>query len=60
MRRPAALTVRQASAAGVIDQLMLDVAPGLLGTGERLFAGVHDPVSGRSRSSTPRMRHVVR
>ena len=38
-----ASTVRQAFAAGVIDELMLDVVPVLLGTGERLFAGVQDP-----------------
>jgi dihydrofolate reductase len=38
-----ASTVRQALAAGVIDQLMLDVIPVLLGAGERLFDGVQDP-----------------
>ena len=38
-----ASTVRQAFAAGVIDELMLDVAPVLLGAGERLFVGVQDP-----------------
>jgi dihydrofolate reductase len=38
-----ASTVRQAFAAGVIDELMLDVVPVLLGTGERLFEGVQDP-----------------
>ena len=30
-------------AAGVIDELMLDIAPVLLGAGERLFDGVQDP-----------------
>jgi dihydrofolate reductase len=38
-----ASTVRQAFPAGVIDELMLDVAPVLLGAGERLFDGVQDP-----------------
>jgi dihydrofolate reductase len=35
-----ACTVRQALAAGVIDELMLDVVPVLFGAGERLFDGV--------------------
>ena len=35
--------MRQAFAAGVIDELMLDVVPVLLGAGERLFEGVQDP-----------------
>jgi dihydrofolate reductase len=38
-----ASTVRQAFAAGVIDELMLDIVPVLLGAGERLFDGVRDP-----------------
>jgi dihydrofolate reductase len=38
-----AATVRQALAAGAIDELMLDVVPVLLGSGERLFDGVRDP-----------------
>jgi dihydrofolate reductase len=38
-----AATVRQALAAGAIDELMLDVVPVLLGSGERLFDGVPDP-----------------
>lgn len=35
-----ASTVRQALAAGAIDELTLDVAPVLLGSGERLVDGV--------------------
>jgi dihydrofolate reductase len=38
-----ASTVRQAFAAGVIDELVLDIAPVLLGSGEKLFEGVDDP-----------------
>jgi dihydrofolate reductase len=38
-----ASTARQALAAGAIDELTLDIAPVLLGRGERLFDGVEDP-----------------
>ena len=38
-----ASTVRQALAARAIDELVLDIAPVLLGAGERLFDGVDDP-----------------
>ena len=38
-----ASTVRQALAAGVIDELVLDIVPVLLGSGERLFDDVRDP-----------------
>ncbi|HUZ28784.1 MAG TPA: dihydrofolate reductase family protein [Solirubrobacteraceae bacterium] len=38
-----ASTIRQALAAGAIEQLTLDLAPVLLGSGERLFDGVEDP-----------------
>lgn len=38
-----ASTVRQALAAGVVDELVLDIAPVLLAAGERLFDGVQDP-----------------
>ena len=37
-----ASTVRQALAAGVIDELVLDVAPVVLGSGESPFHGVPD------------------
>lgn len=37
-----ASTVRQALEAGIVDQLALDIAPVLLGGGERLFDGVGD------------------
>ncbi|UUY02407.1 dihydrofolate reductase family protein [Svornostia abyssi] len=35
-----ASTVRQALAAGVVDELTLDIAPVLLAAGERIFDGV--------------------
>src|SRR5947208_1043722 len=35
-----ASTVRQALIAGVVDELTLDVAPVLLGSGERIFDGI--------------------
>jgi dihydrofolate reductase len=35
-----ASTVRQALTAGVVDELTLDIAPVLLGSGERIFDGV--------------------
>jgi len=38
-----ASAVRQALAAGKIDELLLDVVPVLLGAGERMFDGVEDP-----------------
>jgi dihydrofolate reductase len=37
-----ASTVRQALTAGVIDELTLDIAPVLLGSGERIFDGVDE------------------
>jgi dihydrofolate reductase len=38
-----ASTVRQALAAGVVDELTLNIVPVLLGSGERIFDGVPDP-----------------
>lgn len=38
-----AATVRQALAAGVVDSLALDIAPVLLGAGERIFDGSATP-----------------
>jgi len=38
-----ASTVRQALAAGVVEELVLDFVPVLLGAGEALFDGVADP-----------------
>jgi dihydrofolate reductase len=38
-----ASTIRQALVAGVLDELFLDIAPVLLGAGERLLDGVPDP-----------------
>jgi dihydrofolate reductase len=38
-----ASTVRQALASAAIDELLLDIIPVLLGSGERLFDGVGDP-----------------
>jgi dihydrofolate reductase len=38
-----ASTVRQALAAGAVDELVLDIVPVLLGQGERLWDGVADP-----------------
>jgi dihydrofolate reductase len=38
-----ASAVRQALAAGVIDELVLDIVPVLLGAGESIFDGIADP-----------------
>jgi dihydrofolate reductase len=46
-----ASTIRQALNVGVIDELTLDIAPVLLGTGERMFDGfepvevLHSPLT---------------
>jgi riboflavin biosynthesis pyrimidine reductase len=41
--------VRQAVVAGVVDELVLDFAPVLVGAGEALVDGVPDPASSRWR-----------
>src|SRR5438552_14460219 len=38
-----ASVVQQALTANAIDELVLDIVPVVLGAGERLFTGVHDP-----------------
>jgi dihydrofolate reductase len=54
-----ASTVRQAFAAGAIDELMLDIIPVLLGSGERLFDGVDDPgLEALHVSHSPQAIHV--
>jgi dihydrofolate reductase len=54
-----ASTVRQALAAGAIDELVLDVVPVLLGGGERLFDGVADPgLAQLDVTSSPLATHV--
>jgi len=54
-----ASTVRQALAAGAIDELVLDIAPVLLGDGERLFDGVQDPgLAPVEVVHSPRATHV--
>lgn len=54
-----ASTVRQALAAGAIDELILDVVPLVLGTGERLFDGVADPgLTPVEVTHSPRATHI--
>jgi dihydrofolate reductase len=54
-----ASTVRQALAAGVVDELTLDVVPVLLGSGERLFDGVDDPgLMPVEVAHSPRATHI--
>jgi dihydrofolate reductase len=54
-----ASTVRQALAAGVVNELTLDVAPVLLGSGERLFDGLDDPgLTPVEVAHSPRATHI--
>src|SRR3954447_9349354 len=54
-----ASTIRQALAAGVVDELVLDFSPLLLGAGERLFDGVADPgFTQLEVTSSPLATHV--
>jgi dihydrofolate reductase len=52
-----ASTVRQALIAGVIDELTLDIAPVLLGSGERIFDGAWVNYRERDRRG-PRLGRV--
>jgi dihydrofolate reductase len=58
-----ASTVRQALAAGVVDELTLDIAPVLLGAGERLFDGVEglelEPVEVLHSPEATHIRYAV-
>jgi dihydrofolate reductase len=54
-----ASTIRQALAAGVLDEIVLDVAPVLLGAGERLLEGVTDPgLTPFEVIGSPRATHI--
>ncbi len=56
-----AATVRQALRAGVVDELTLDIAPVLLGSGERLFDGIEtfdfEPVEALQSPLTTHVRY---
>ncbi len=58
-----ASTVRQALAAGVVDELTLDIAPVLLGDGERLFDGLEglqlEPVEVLHSPAATHVRYTV-
>ncbi len=51
-----ASTVQQALAAGVVDELTLDIAPVLLGSGERIF---DDPEGGTEHISIDNLTYVA-
>lgn len=58
-----ASTVRQALAAGVVEELTLDIVPVLLGDGERLFDGVDglqlEPLEVLHSPAATHVRYVV-
>ena len=60
---PAAATINQYLAAGLIDELRLHVVPLVLGAGERLFEGVADvdlePVSARQNGLVTHLTYRV-
>ena len=54
-----ASTIRQALAAGVLDEIVLDLSPMLLGAGERLLDGVTDPgLTPVEVIGSPRATHI--
>ncbi|MFI7589549.1 dihydrofolate reductase family protein [Spongisporangium articulatum] len=53
-----ASAVRQALAAGVIDELTLDIAPVLLGSGERIFEGQDFPFEPVEVLHSPLTTHI--
>ena len=54
-----ASTIRQALTAGVLDEIVLDVAPVLLGAGERLLDGATDPgLTPVEVIGSPRATHI--
>ncbi len=59
-----ASTIRQAIAAGALDELTLTISPVLLGAGERLFDGTIDPrleqVEGETSALATHVRYRVR
>jgi dihydrofolate reductase len=55
-------TIQQYLHAGLVDEMHVAIAPILLGSGERLFAGIDAPKLGyhcTEHVSTPRATHVV-
>ncbi|MGC1578552.1 MAG: dihydrofolate reductase family protein [Beijerinckiaceae bacterium] len=57
-----AKTAQQYLAAGLVDEMVINLAPTLLGTGERLFDGVGDDLHGLElvrTIATPRVVHLM-